>query len=227
MTISVKISKKPLEHFQPSRWCEWCVEVETDDPNDFRHPDDDVGVPTQWAIDLPADTDILDPDIAKRIKGAPDYKIDPSSGEGTITQPGATEFSICFVAACEGRAGVEMSLEHRMDLPDGAFGDRSWRRVPFEDAPEGKAPIIGPAAVAMAPVQEPDPMAIIATFEAQKMAALMGIGAGAVASVPVPPAPTLAAIAAKADPGSRVIYVTGATVDPRAVKGSGKPGKKK
>ncbi|MEE9311520.1 MAG: hypothetical protein V3V10_03815 [Planctomycetota bacterium] len=177
MTIRIKISKKPLENFQPSRYCQWCVKITADRPEEFQHSDDDLGVlPVQWALDFPADTDILDPEMADMIDGAPDYTIDPGPGEGTITQPGEKEVTICFVAACAEKAGTEMSLERRIEYPAGAvMAPRNWHAVPFKGAPTGKKPILGPAPVAMAPNQKSGEVGILASFEAQKLAALMGI----------------------------------------------------
>ena len=206
MPIKIKISKKPLEHFQPSKYCEWCVNVRADNPNELRHPDDDVGLSVLWALDFSADTDILDPDIADTIEGAPGYTVDPGAGEGTVTRPGDTEFTICFVAACAERAGTEMSLEQSIDMAASGFGVSTWRPVPFKGAPDGKRPIIGPAPVAMAPVEDPSEFGILASFEARKLAALMGVDATRIQASVVG--------SAKSDLSGRVMYVSGVSEKP-------------
>jgi len=175
MAITVQIEKHPLEDFSPSKYCEWCVTVTTDDPEGFTSADG-ASVPLQWALDFPSDTDILDPEEAKKIKGAPKYTIDPEPGKGTITQPGQKDFKICFVAACKDREGTEMSLENRVDYPPGAvLAPRDWHRVPFDGGPNGIGKIVGPAPVAMSIPSFKDEIAVLANFEAQKIASLVGV----------------------------------------------------
>jgi hypothetical protein len=150
MTIKVEIEKHPLQNFAPSRYCEWCVTISTDDPAGFT---DDTGQPAklQWALDFPPDTDILDPEQAKKIKGAPKYTLDPAPDTGTRSHRFDKQVKICFVAACQDRAGVEMSLENRVNFPAGAgMAPREWQRVPYDGGPGGLGAIVGPAAVAMA-----------------------------------------------------------------------------
>lgn len=148
MAITIQIEKHPLKHFSPSKYCEWSVTVTTDDPDGFKSSDDD-SVPLEWALDFPPDTDILDPEQAKKIKGAPKYKIDPKAGEGTITKPGQKSFKISFVAACKDREDTEMSLENRVDYPPGAsLAPRDWHRIPYDGGPNGVGKIVGPAPIA-------------------------------------------------------------------------------
>lgn len=140
MAVTIRVEKHPLKDFQPSRYCEWCVTVDNDAPGGWDGP-------RQWAIDLPGDTDILDPEIARKIKGAPKYTVDPGEGQGTITRPHAKSFKICFVAACEERKGtVDLSLESRFDAPTGGgvLDPPPWERVPFEGGPNGLGKIVGP-----------------------------------------------------------------------------------
>jgi hypothetical protein len=136
-------------------------------------------VPLQWALDFAQETDILDPEQAKKIKGAPKYTFDPAPGEGTITKIGQKAFTICFVAACKDQENTEMSLENRVDYPPGAMlAPRDWERVPFDGGPNGLGRIVGPAPVAALPPTGGNEFATVAAFEAQKLASLLGIQAG-------------------------------------------------
>ena len=143
MPITVTISKGPLPKFQPSKYCKWCVTVETDDPAGFKS-EEDLPVPLQWAVDFSADTDILDPEKAQLIEGAPKYSIDPGADEGTFTTPGQTRFTICFIAACKERDDSEMSLENRLAARGASF-PQAWNPVPFKGGANGVAKILGPA----------------------------------------------------------------------------------
>lgn len=175
MAITVEIEKRPLPNFSPSKYCEWCVTVRTDDPNGFRNVDGNRG-PLQWALDFPEGTDILDPDQARKIKGAPTYTTDPLPGTGTITVPSQREATICFVAACQDRENTDMSLENRVDYPPGAvLAPREWRPQPFEGGPDGVGKIVGPAPVAMSTPRRSDDIAFVAEYEARKLAALLGL----------------------------------------------------
>jgi len=200
MAITIEIEKHPLRNFAPSRYCEWCVTVTTSDPGGFTSADG-ASVPLQWALDFPPDTDILDPEQAKKIKGAPKYKLDPASGEGTITRPGQQQFTICFVAACQDREGVEMSLENRIQYPPGASfpTGNDWQRVPYDGGPGGLGKIVGPAPVAMAAPGAGGEFASLASFEAQKLGALLGVPVG----------PTSASALRNASTRSARIYVSG------------------
>jgi len=148
MTITVTITKEPLSKFQPSKYCKWCVEVETDDADGFTS-DEGLKVPLQWAVDFSSDIDILDPEQAKHIPGAPKYSVDPGPDEGTFTKPGDKTFKICFVAACSDRADTDMSLENRLRVPGAQPGQpgmpQGWNRVPFDGGPNGVGKIVGPA----------------------------------------------------------------------------------
>jgi len=203
MAVTITIEKHPLKDFTPSKYCEWCVTVETDDPAGWEGP-------TQWALDFPADTDILDPEEARRIKGTPKYTVDPKPDEGTITQPGATQFKICFVAACKERDGAtDMSLESRINFPRGAsLAPREWQRVPFEGAPDGVGKIVGPAALAMSLPAAKNEIGLLADFEARKIAWLAGVAAR-----PVEASPQTALAMS-----SLKIFVSGATTAPGKTK---------
>lgn len=185
MPVTVEIEKRPLGNFQPSKYCEWCVTIKTDNPAGFQPHQGFQPNPAnplqsfEWALDFPADTDILDPKKAAKIKGAPKYKIDPDYGKGTTTPIGAKEVKICFVAACKERDDVEMSVERRNIFPVPPLlvdPDELWEPVPHEGGEDGVGPIVGPAAVASAaPVQEAEPFGILASFEAAKLGALLGV----------------------------------------------------
>jgi len=183
MPVTVEIEKRPLQNFQPSAYCEWCVTIKTDAPNGFQPPAPPPpgGPPVraiEWALDFPADTDILDPKQAAKIKGAPKYKIDPGYGKGTTTPVGATSVKICFVAACKERRNTEMSVENRLIFPvQPPFVDPDdlWTPVPHEGGENGVGPVVGPAAVAAALPPPQEPFGLLASFEAAKMASLFGI----------------------------------------------------
>ena len=179
MPVKIEVEKRQLDDFKPSEYCQWCVTITTDDPAGLG-----PGNVYEWAIDLPPDTDILDPEQAKLIKGAPDYKIDPKYGQAKKTQPGQKSIRICFVAACKERRNTEVSLERRINPPPGSPGamaallanpDDLWERVPFDGGPDGVGKIPGPAAVAFALPSPTDTFAVLASFEAAKINALLGV----------------------------------------------------
>lgn len=195
MTISITIEKHPLKDFTPSRYCEWCFTISTDDPNGFPPS-------YQWALDFPPDTDILDPKEARKIKGAPKYYVDPDFNHGTFSKGGEKDLKICIVAACADREGTDLSLERRYRYPQIPVGtDQSslWEPVPWEDAPNGVGKIVGPGALASARPPQGETIAALATFEAWKLGALIGVSPKSLAHTPE--LPTTA----------RRIFVSGAT----------------
>jgi hypothetical protein len=179
MPVKIEVEKSQLANFKPSEYCQWCVTISTTDPAGLGPKN-----VYEWAIDLPADTDILDPDQAKLIKGAPKYKIDPSFGGGKKTRPGQQSIKICFVAACKERRNTEISLERRINPPPGDIGALAplladpadlWERVPFDGGPNGLGKIPGPAAIAFAQPNPPEAFGFLASFEAAKLNALLGL----------------------------------------------------
>jgi hypothetical protein len=166
--ITIEVEKHPLKDFTPSKYCEWCVTIKTDEQGGF-----EAGY--QWALDFPPETDILDPKKAKKIKGAPKYSLDPDYGEGTISEVGDKELKICFIAACKDRDDCDMSLERRVNLPAATpLADPSWERVPWEDAPGGVGKIVGPGVASLEPRPQ-DEVASLASYEALKLAALLDV----------------------------------------------------
>ena len=185
MPVTIEIEKRPLQNFQPSQYCEWCVTIKTDAPGGFTPPGPPIVPPPaipvlklEWALDFPADTDILDPKQAAKIKGAPKYKIDPAYGQGTTTAVGAKQVKICFVAACKERRNTQMSVENRNIFAVPPFlvdPDDLWTPVPHEGGDNGIGPIVGPAAVASIVPQNLEPFGFLASFEAAKLGALLGV----------------------------------------------------
>jgi len=185
MPVTVEIEKRPLQNFQPSEYCEWCVTIKTNAPGGFTPPGPPIIPPPaipvlklEWALDFPADTDILDPKQAAKIKGAPKYKIDPDYGTGTTTPVGATQVKICFVAACKERRNTQMSVENRNIFaiqPPFIDPDLLWTPVPHEGGEDGIGPMVGPAAVASIVPQTSEPFGFLASFEAAKLGALLGV----------------------------------------------------
>lgn len=214
MPVTLKVSKLPLPQFQPSAYCEWCVTISTTDPAGLGPR---PGFVYEWCIDLPADTDILDPEQAKLIAGAPDYKIDPAYGQAKKTQPGQTSIKICFVAACKERNNTEISLEARINPPPGlgqlapllADPDSFWERVPFEGGPDGLGRFPGPAPVASLQLPpQPDAFAFLASFEAAKINALLGVQPVAFATRAGTPATRRIRVVALAEPGAAEVSAT-------------------
>ena len=143
MGITITVDTKDLDGPGFAGWMVVCYHIHSTDPLDKG----------RYAVDVPGDVEIMPPEKAARIPGAPRYDVDPKgAGEtGTVSADDQHDVEICLVARKGPMREGELSLEVFERVLGGAGGmvERGWRPLPYDGAPGGMGPHWVPPAIAM------------------------------------------------------------------------------
>ena len=123
MGITITVDTKDLDGPGFAGWMVVCYHIHSTDPLDKG----------RYAVDVPGDVEIMPPEKAARIPGAPRYDVDPKgAGEtGTVSADDQHDVEICLVAR------------------KGPMREGGWRPLPYDGAPGGMGPHWVPPAIAM------------------------------------------------------------------------------
>jgi hypothetical protein len=156
MGITIRVSTKNAVGPAFSDWTIWSYNIHN--PEGFNKGE-------QVAIDVPGDTDVMAPEAASQLEGAPIYDLDGQGGAavGCITTNKQTDVEICFVAKKgAGRRGdiglrIKRSRQRRNRIiPDG------WELLPFDGGSHGIGKHWLPPASIVAPTASDGNLALLA-----------------------------------------------------------------